>query len=857
MVKRRILVLMAVMALLGLCISGGYGQAQRTSQKPTTKKAQGGARSTVAVETLMPEQSVLFARIDGSLSHAEAYKQTAAYEALFKSGLMLAFEKTFLRAKGLAGPVPIKPYVDAIQQIVNQGFSLAVSPGMDELGPQPWGVVVFHEGASLDKVIASLVQLSSRGELKPERQTVEKRNISRIMIPDSPGVELAWWVEGKHLMLAFGINAATQAVAVANGDGPNVTTNPLWAKYSQSNETELTSFGWLDLVPVRAILGGMPIPPQSQDQEKQTTVNELLVILGLDNLNSVGFQSGIKDRSLTSHVSIDAPGERRGLLSILDQEVISLKDLPPLPQQLSSVMVASFNSAKAVQTVYQAAVDVEAVLSPGTAQVETARAQARDQLGLDVVDDLLAGLGDVTCFYNDQAQSGFGFAPAILIEVQDAEKLNSAFERLLVEMLPQLSNGQAKGVVTEKDGTKTYSIVSPVMGISPSLSVGEQWFCASLLPQAVTAFHMRQSGELPSWEVTTLPREASSAIPESFTSLTIVDPRASYRMILGLVPVAAGVAQAAIANSYQQLSPGENRPAPPVIFQASDFPPAELVTKPLYPNVAFTIVDENGLVTHTRSSIPGLPIPGGDGGAASVAVPAVLVALLLPAVQQAREAARRTQSKNNLKMIGLGSHNYADSFGHLPRGTVENGDLPVEERLSWMVSILPYVDEAPLYNQFNMQEGFMSEANQPLLENTIHVFTNPALGATGNSTHYVGIGGLTEEGPTAELPSSIAGVFGYDRVTRFQDISDGTSNTVMVAESQGTTGPWNQGGTATIRAFTQQPYINGPDGIGGPFRGGCQFLLCDGSVRFVSENIDPTVMEKLATIQGGELVDEF
>ena len=106
-----------------------------------------------------------------------------------------------------------------------------------------------------------------------------------------------------------------------------------------------------------------------------------------------------------------------------------------------------------------------------------------------------------------------------------------------------------------------------------------------------------------------------------------------------------------------------------------------------------------------------LPIPGGDGGATSVAVPAVLVALLLPAVQQAREAARRSQSKNNMKQIGLAMHNYHDTYNHFPAGTVENDGLEVTERLSWMVSILPFLEQAALYNQIDMKEGFSSATN--------------------------------------------------------------------------------------------------------------------------------------------------
>lgn len=840
--NQRFLFVVALVALGGMGISWGLVQGQ--------------TRKVTPPETLLPEDSVLLIHLDGSLAHAEAFQKTAAYDALYTSGLIGFFEKTFERAKALAGPLPTKPYLDAIKIINEKGLSFAVAPGVGEKGPQPWAVAILHEGAALDKLVSSTIQLASQGQLKPTKKTIGKRTVVRLDIPETPGVELGWWPEGKHLVVTIGLNAIEQSLAVIDAKAPNVTGNALWAKYSKSEQSELTCFGWLDLVPLRTLLGGMPVP--TQNSETQTTVQEILVALGLDNLNSIGIQAGIQGRSLTSLTSIDAPGERRGLLSLIDQEPIKLTDLPPLPEKMSSFMASSFDSARAAQTILGVAVGLEKIFSPNTSNVSSARDAAKTQLGLDLVDDLLAGLGNVTCVYNDEAQTGFGIAPTVIVEVANAEMLNTAFDQLLVQLLPQVSQNQARGVVNEQNGVKTYTIESPQIGITPAISVSDKWMCVSLLPQPVAAFNLRVAGELPVWSPESLSRETLADVPESFTGLTIVDPRATYRMILGVAPIAAGFAQAAIGQATARRGDeGAPRQAPPMIFQISELPPAEMVTKWLYPNVVSSKVDENGVTTKTSSSLPGLPIPGGDSGAASVAVPAVLTALLLPAVQQAREAARRTQSRNNLKQIGLAMHNYYDVFENFPAGTVENEDLEVDERLSWMVSILPFIDQSNLYNQFNMDQGYNSETNQPLLETPIITYMNPGYSADGFPTHYVGIGGLTAEGPTAKLPSNIAGVFGYDRKTRFRDITDGTSNTVMVAESNGLSGPWGQGGPATVVPFTQHPYINGPDGVGGPFRGGCHFLMADGAVRFVSENIDASVVEKLTTIQGGEVVEDF
>jgi hypothetical protein len=238
----------------------------------------------------------------------------------------------------------------------------------------------------------------------------------------------------------------------------------------------------------------------------------------------------------------------------------------------------------------------------------------------------------------------------------------------------------------------------------------------------------------------------------------------------------------------------------------------------------------------------------------------VLVALTVPAIQQAREAARRTQSKNNLKWLGLAMHNYHDVWNHFPTGTLEQPDLPVEQRLSWAYSLLPYIEEAAAYEAADRQQGWQGPGNAGLVNRKYSTFRNPSQYGErgyGSSGDYVGIAGVGAN--AAELPEDDpkAGVFGYNRSTNFRSITDGTSNTIMIADASQPNVSMFAGGGQTIRGFSQQPYLNGPDEIGSPHDGIVHGLLADGSVRAVPVTTDPKIIEALATKAGGELIDEF
>lgn len=269
-----------------------------------------------------------------------------------------------------------------------------------------------------------------------------------------------------------------------------------------------------------------------------------------------------------------------------------------------------------------------------------------------------------------------------------------------------------------------------------------------------------------------------------------------------------------------------------------------------------------------------------------IAIIAILIALLLPAVQQAREAARRSQCKNNLKQIGLALHNYHDIYDQFPIGAQDGGAANIE-MWGWPAAILPQIDQAPLFNQLQIGDlrltDVLADTNlRPLLKTPLNAFVCPSDphgelmdigGPNGTGRHFNGVSGVGNAWRAAK--SNYIGNCGYNDVARgndarhtrgvfqarnrsykFRDIKDGTSNTIMVGERTSfcAAGSWAgnrnprgggwQGADYTL-GRTSIP-INHPsnaahnctEGFDSAHEGGAQFLLCDGSVQFISENID-------------------
>ena len=216
----------------------------------------------------------------------------------------------------------------------------------------------------------------------------------------------------------------------------------------------------------------------------------------------------------------------------------------------------------------------------------------------------------------------------------------------------------------------------------------------------------------------------------------------------------------------------------------------------------------------------------------------ILAALLFPAVQQAREAARRSQCKNNLKQIGLALHNYADTYGTFPPAYI--ADESGKPMHSWRVLILPFVDQQPLYNAYNFSEPWDGPNNSRLMASMPPIYACPSHASAPGSTNTAYVAPFGEHC-----------IFRGSQPVGITDILDGTSNTLMVGEAANANIPWMKPDDVDIRAH---PAIGDRDGFSSDHTAGVHFLLGDGSVRFVSQSITQQTLQALFTRDGGEAV---
>jgi prepilin-type N-terminal cleavage/methylation domain-containing protein/prepilin-type processing-associated H-X9-DG protein len=273
-----------------------------------------------------------------------------------------------------------------------------------------------------------------------------------------------------------------------------------------------------------------------------------------------------------------------------------------------------------------------------------------------------------------------------------------------------------------------------------------------------------------------------------------------------------------------------------------------------------------------------------------IAIIAILIGLLLPAVQKVREAAARMQCENNLKQIGLALHNYHDTSKAFPAGYVSAYDSNGNDTgpgWSWAAYLLPQMEQGNLAAAIRFDQRIDAPANSGARVMPVKsylcpsdaappTFTAQRFDSAGNpvasicdvaSSNYIGVFGVSEPGVDGE------GVFFRNSAVRIADITDGTSQTLMVGERAHNLAPATWVGAvpgAEIFPYNSSNMVlghtgesNGPAGptesnhFSSRHTGGGNFLFADGHVQFLTSSVNQLTYKALSTRAGGEPVGDF
>lgn len=271
-----------------------------------------------------------------------------------------------------------------------------------------------------------------------------------------------------------------------------------------------------------------------------------------------------------------------------------------------------------------------------------------------------------------------------------------------------------------------------------------------------------------------------------------------------------------------------------------------------------------------------------------IAIIGILVGMLLPAVQQVREAARRTVCSNNVRQIGLALHNHLSTKSKFPVGGLETHPRSPAPRkqIAWSVACLPFMEQAAVFDLFNYEHAYDANANAAATSKVIPSFLCPSTfrdsettgDVNGNGvrdpgddmafTDYGGMHGLSKppflsfqesQVPWVHSPQFRGGM-SYEVSLLPADFRDGLSNTVMVAECvRGNVfeSEWANGQNLFDQKYFSPINASKDNEIYSQHPAGAMFLYGDGHVRFQIESMDQEVLNATLTRAGGEVIEEF
>jgi prepilin-type processing-associated H-X9-DG protein len=786
-----------------------------------------GVSSAPPLARYLPhEDLVFFLEFEGLGAHAPAWQQSAANKLLNDTPLGALVEDVASQVIEMAQQsvppdkqVPAAQYLGVLKHVAKSGFAV----GVIGRGPQNTRVAIVVRKGNRPEDIKLLERAAAAGSGRPEGKPEAIQKNGRSVHP--LGDEAVYWFEREDLILT-GKDAVDTLLAVIDGKQPSAASHPHRIALTKSeNGCEPAAYGFFDFNALP------PLPPEA-------------VVLGFDGVKRIELQWGFQDDALMTLVRVVAPAPRRGVLSLVDQPTFDLKSLPAIPAGLAAFAVLSIDAGKT----YDRLVKISKDVNPGNAQgVEEFENKFRGQFGLDLRNDLLKYLGPKLAIYprtSEPPPPGNPMAAimsvytglTLTVQVRDEAALGKQLESLvngINQVLAQRPPGAGDPPqFRKKDGPRTEYVLEfppgavpdgPLATLSPSIALDrEQLILSGTSAGAEKALALGAEPADHRWSATGPSVRMAQRLPQNLLMLAIIDSRETLPVMIENLPQIVQALNTQLANSVQQ----GRGPAFNLRLDPDKLPRADQIRPLLFPASTAVTVDPQGINFLQREAVPGLVSPSTSG---------VLVGLMLPAVQTAREAARRAQCSNNLKQIMLAMHNYLSANNFFPHDITDKDGKPL---LSWRVAILPYIEQQDLYNRFKLDEPWDSPHNKELLKEMPTTYLCPSRARPEPfTTSYRGFAGA-------------GAIFETSQTVGIQDVTDGTSNTIAVVEANEAV-PWSKPEDLPFDQAAKPSLY----GAGSSHPRGFNAGFCDGSVRFIKNSISTIVFRALVTRNGGEVID--
>lgn len=724
------------------------------------------------------------------------------------------------------------PAEKAIVELVAAGLSrpLAVSlerfaPPQDGRPPEVRASLLLRTGGGdgerrITAAVGTLLAVATAdaGVPEPAERTIGKATVRQLPTPLGP---LSWGVHDGSFLFTIGAGTL-EALLERIGDGSRA--KPTWMTDAE-RRLPLDRLATLTYVNAREVVR-LAASGMAADRDRVAAFLAASGIAGIDRLVAV---SGLDAEGTVTDARLGFAGQPSGLFAA-PASGIGPKQLARIPADAVMAQAMSLDPSRTLATLLDV---IAATDADGAAEIRRGLEQFRAVAGLDLDRHLLKTLGPEWTMVVLPSSGGLVPNLAMIAGVRDQPTFAKTHKALLGVLRNLTANGETRTTITEIPyrGHTLFclAIEGPDMAIplTPTWCLTADRLLITLSPQLMKTLLARTDADAELGSVAEV-KEAIAGGDADFVG--VFDPQLMLGALCSAYEMATPLIRQATARTGQRL-------------ELPTLPRTTALTPFVKPSVTVLRHEPDGIHLRSTTTLPLGPLAGGGGllGASPASTPA-LVALLLPAVQAAREAGRRTTMQNNMKQVLLATHLYASGHGNVfpPQAICDPEGKPL---LSWRVMLLPYLGQEALFREFHLDEPWDSEHNRPLVTRMPALFADPWADpqavAEGLTTVQVLTGGNT----LFAVP---------DQGVHIRDITDGLSKTLLIVEAMPDRAvPWTKPEDHPFNPDRPTDGIGNPNRSSGVFLGG----FCDGSVRTLSPDVDPDVFKAWVTPTGAEPVD--